>query len=525
MPQRLRGGRVPSYHKAPDLLAGLANPSRYIQLGAEQGAGTALIAALGDMGRGLIDQHRQEEEAAVAAHFARSKLAVDGALSKAALDHGEDAEVFGQYVTGLRSKWLEQVPENYRENAALYFDTEAQSHALKIMGAQRERQTEENKAVLLEVMDAAQNRASAAMRGGEFDAAQREAAASEAFRHQLFGSGMVTAEEFVSMGEKTTFTMTRHRVLGEYDRAMAQGLDTAQSFIDGLGRNENIPVDDRDKLVAELQKTFDAHVSDQTRTADRADRLADKALKERQQAVFADVVSRLNDEDPSNGLTQAQLDQLLVRRDLDHALHSKLSKALNVTDPPRKDDPRAVVQLYQDLEGQSDPDAFKSKALQMYADGLITKPTLDKFRSQADRSESEGQDVKQYRKFVADAIATAGPLAVLDQDTAFRKATAIREFNERVAAGEPPKDVADDVVDRYRLSDPGPTGLPKPRFLDGDRSDLDALENARQATAAAYREGRITKAQAVEESRLIKQLMDMAQARAKQRQALRGERK
>ena len=94
-----------------------------------------------------------------------------------------------------------------------------------------------------------------------------------------------------------------------------------------------------------------------------------------------------------------------------------------------------------------------------------------------------------------------------------------------MAAGEPPKDVADDVVDRYRLLDPGPTGLPKPRFLRGDRSDLESLENARQATAAAYQEGRITKAQAVEESRLIKQLMDMAQAQAKQRQASRGERK
>ena len=269
--------------------------------------------------------------------------------------------------------------------------------------------------------------------------------------------------------------------------------------------------------MAELQKTFDAQVSDQTRTADRADRLADKALKERQQAVFADVVSRLNDDDPSNDLTQAQLDQLLVRRDLDHALHSKLSKALNVTEP-RKDDPQAVVQLYQDLEGQSDPDAFKSKALQMYADGLITKPTLDKFRSQADGSESEGQDVKHYRKFVADAIATAGA-AVLDQDVIPQGNGHSRIQRARGRRGTP------EGRGRRRggpLSPVGPwshwIAKPDPEWgsvrlgIPGKcPSSHSSGLSGRTDHQGASRRG----------SQSIKQLMDMAQAQAKQRQASR----
>ena len=310
--------------------------------------------------------------------------------------------------------------------------------------------------------------------------------------------GFVSAEQRLAYQqdlETLREKMTRHRVLGDYDRAMAQGLAVAQSFIDGFGQSENIPVIQRDKLVDELQKTFNAQVADQTRAADRAERQEEKALKERQQAVFADVISRLND--PSNDLTQAQLDQLLKQRDLDTALHAKLSEALNTTEP-RKDDPQAVVELYEDLNNPAHPDAVKSKVLQMYADGLMTKATLDKFRTQVDGLERENQEVKQYRKFVADAIATAGPLAVLDSDTSYRTASALREFNERVANEDSPKDVADDVLARYRLLSPGPTAFPKPRFLarslDGDRSDLKALEEARQATAVAYQDGRITRA-------------------------------
>ena len=151
----------------------------------------------------------------------------------------------------------------------------------------------------------------------------------------------------------------------------------------------------------------------------------------------------------------------------------------------------------------------------------MTKATLDKFWTQVDGLERENQEVKQYRKFVADAIATAGPLAVLDSDTSLRKASAFREFNERVAAGDPPKEVADDVLARYRLLSPGLIAFPNPRFLGGNRSDLNALEEARQATAAAYQDGRMTRAQAVAEARLIKRLVDMA----KQHPASRGERK
>ena len=178
--------------------------------------------------------------------------------------------------------------------------------------------------------------------------------------------GFVTAEQRLAYQqdlETLREKRIRHRVLGDYDRAMAQGLAVAQSFIDGFGQSENIPVIQRDKLVDELQRTFNAQVSDQTRAADRAERQEEKALKERQQAVFADAIARLHD--PFNDLTQAQLDQLLIRRDLDAALHLKLSKALNATEP-RKDDPQAVVELYEDLNNPAHPDAFRSKALQIW---------------------------------------------------------------------------------------------------------------------------------------------------------------
>ena len=282
-------------------------------------------------------------------------------------------------------------------------------------------------------------------------------------------------------------------------------------------QSESIAVEDRDKLVDELQKNFNAQISDHVRLADRAERQAEKELKDRQQEVFADALSRLNDNDPSNDLTQIQLDELLVQRDLDHTLHSKLSKALLNSGEAVKDDMQAVVQLYQDLESQADPGAFKTKALDMYTRGLLTKATLDKFRTQVDLSESERPEVRQYRSFVADAIVTAGPLAVLDQDTSFRKASAIREYNERVSDGEDPRSVADDVVNRYRLSAPGPTGLPKPRFLEGGRSDPEALEAARRKTAQAFQSGEMTEDQALEEAQLIKTLLDMARLQEQQR--------
>jgi hypothetical protein len=214
-----------------------------------------------------------------------------------------------------------------------------------------------------------------------------------------------------------------------------------------------------------------------------------------------------NDADPANNPTQKQLDDLLAARDLSISMHKDLSSMILATGASR-DVPEAVLEL-DDMEmADKPPEAILHTAKAMYRDGRITKAEY-RSRVKAVHSQSETPEVKDYRKFVADSIATAGPLAVLDPATSQRKASAIREYNERTASGsqENPRDVADDIVQRYRLSDPGPTAYPNPRFLDGDRMDPAALERAKAATVRAFKAGGITQAQAVSEAQLIKTLM------------------
>lgn len=517
-----RYGRVPTYHKqrsfSPNLTRGIVGG--YANAGATGGLQAVAGKALGDFGAMFLEEADKDRKDAQAAYFAKAKMNVDGALGKAAIQYETDPQGYAEHVRTIRSKWLAEVPDGIREDVSLYFDQEAQGHGLKIQKKQQDHRRAENDAVILEAMNTAQDRAAQYIRSGDLEKAGQETVAFEAFRRQRLENGRLSPEEFVKMGEEHTFAMTRNRALGEYERAMGQDMNAANAFIQGLRENENIPVEDRDKIAGELEKMFDHDVAEHVRLAEKREKTEEKALKARQDINNANLVAGLSTGQTTRKVVQDTMD----RREIDGDHAASLFKALN-SDGAETSQRSAISELYQDLNSDMPSRAKKDKALKMFGDGLISKSDLDSYWADVDGSGNESEEIKQYRRYVSNAIVTAGPLAVLDQDTSYRKASAEREFNERVRAGENPKDVADDVVARFRLASPGPTGLPSPRFLNGDRSDPSALEAARQATVKALQDGTLTRAQAAEEARLIKQLMEFANTAEAERKTAQGARR
>ncbi|MDY0242700.1 MAG: hypothetical protein RBR34_11030 [Rhodospirillaceae bacterium] len=250
---------------------------------------------------------------------------------------------------------------------------------------------------------------------------------------------------------------------------------------------------------------------------ERAERQNERELSRVQGVTYGRMFSKVVD----GTLEKDEIDAALKNRTLSGENAVSLYRALRSPEPTR-DDPAAVTQLYRDHDAGA---AVGPRALDLYASGAITKGTLDHFRTMDERGDTPR--VTQYRSYVRDQIGGArGPMAILDPDVSARESTAIREYNERVAGGEDPAQVADDVVPRYRIQPLSASAMGMPKYIGGGSKDnLADLERARQETARRFQSGEIKQPEAKREAELIRQLMEIAQRAQQQPQQPKKERR
>ena len=476
--------------------------SDYAHIGMLGGPIAAVGAALDDMLTDQVRRVREIEANEQAAALARSDLNARGFIGRAALDAGDDEQKFASVVGPAKSAWLENIPEDRRELASVRWDDLTQQHAFKIT-TQRLQNAEasangdlvaDTQPTLAELFDAARDQNPAA----EKRACDRLTALNEA-RTDL--SPVQKEQNLLAWRSKAD----GHVVMGAFDRELRRGgLSAGETFRARFMAGDVIEDPD---LRAKYGSEMDQALTEQVRSIERIERANDKARKEQQDQTFALGVRGLGD----GSLTRETVDGWLTNRKIgaDHA--ASLYRSLNSPDAAR-DDPAAVVELYR---AQDRGESTAQVALEMFSQGRISLSTLNREREREAQISGEPTRVKQYRSFVRDSVGgVRGPLAVLDADASAREAMAIREYDERVADREDPREVADDIGKRYRAQPLSPTAYPAPRFIgSGDRNSLQDLEQARQETAHALQAGRISPAEAAREGQLLQTLIGLAQQR------------
>ena len=468
----MRYKRVPKYHRSPHLQAGGA---------AESGAG-------------LTAQEHRRNRAALASAYAGSRLNLDTALDRAAVNFKDDLNAYHAAIAKLRSPWLARLPETIRAEAGQYFDIRAAAPARAIYQAGAERDDKHHQAVLTEAVGTATERAKAAALRGDATTFRFEAENADGLRHQLLQTGLITADQFVDYGRDLADELEQADLFGRYEAARRDG--SAGNFVANIRRS--VSADQAETLLRRYRA--DLSTEDSARRA--AETAEAEALKGARTAVYTQLVEGLAD----GGTDYAAIDRALAHRALSPEEAAPLFSALHRTAPARTD-----PEMLADLCDRLDDDAFAPEhktrlALDACRDGLITRADLDRYRDDVAAIEHEAPAVGSYRRYLQDRVARNATLS--GSDTAQRRLSAFREFNARIRAGDDPGRVAGDILARDRLT--ALEAMPAPRFLTGSRGDLNALEAARRATGKALQQGRMTPARAVREATLLRRLMEIA---------------
>lgn len=124
---------------------------------------------------------------------------------------------------------------------------------------------------------------------------------------------------------------------------------------------------------------------------------------------------------------------------------------------------------------------------------------------------SKTPEYKEGADFITHSLTVSGPGAALMQEgEGERRVRALREYDSRVRNNEAPQRVSDDIVERYRPKAPTASAFPKPKFLIGPPSDLNALKAAEEATVNQFKSGYIDYPTFEREAANLKNLIDIA---------------
>lgn len=486
----------------------------YARIGMQGGPVAAVGAAIDDVLNDQVQRVREIEASEQAAALARSDMNARDFIGRAALDAGDDEEKFASVVGPAKSAWLENIPEDRREMASVRWDDLSQQHAFRITTQRLQNAEARNNGDLVadtlptldELYDAARD---------------QNPVAEKRSWDRLMALNDARTDLSPAQKEQNLFAWRskadEHVVMGAFDRELLRGgLSAGETFRARFLAGDIIKNPDlRETYGAQMERVL----SENVRSIERVERANEKDLKERQGQTFLLGIRGLGD----GSLKRETVDGWVANRqiDVDHA--ASLYRSLNSPDAAR-DDPAAVVELYR-AQDRGEPTA--RTALEMFSLGRISLATLNREREREAQISGEPTRVKQYRQFLRDSVGgVRGPLAVLDADASAREAMAIREYDERVANREDPRDIADDIGVRYRAQPLSATVYPAPRFLGaGDRNSLADLDQARRETARALQDGRISPAEAAREGQLLQTLTGLAKQRQRVPEAPKGGRK
>lgn len=258
--------------------------------------------------------------------------------------------------------------------------------------------------------------------------------------------------------------------------------------------------EDRTRLLSQADKMIEQDDREKTRMADAFDRDQARAVKDAQEQRAADARLGVL----SGEVGERDLEGMLQRREITLEHFNSLHTAVGA-EGGGSDDPYTVVNLQRDIPSGI---ANEDNVMSSWQDGRLSKQTAVALLGNVDQARRNGgplasEEAKAGRRYIDDNVGgIRGPLAVLDTEASQRVAAAIREFDDRVLAGEKPRAVSDDVTQRYMPTPARPAQ--SPRFLVGTYSQPD-ITATRAATADAYARGAISAETAKTESLLLQQ--------------------
>ena len=292
-------------------------------------------------------------------------------------------------------------------------------------------------------------------------------------------------------------------LVSEIERRAVTDVDAAREFFE----EHRDDIDGRQHT--KIQVALDRAERQAVRDAEKAEKAAEKILKEAQDVRAAE----LTDDILEGRGEDAVLDAALANREIRGNQFIAARKLLKAQESPDavEDDPGTVLALNVELDqGVLTVPAVRAA----YADKLLTKATMDGFVGDIQRGPDDFRTKEQRRMLRENVGGVSGLGAILGEDATRRVNQATQEFNERTRGSnkEDPLAVRQDI--ESRAAEPRSLDtLFRPRFMIGPDKETMDVKETRKATAKALREGKITPAQAAREVRLIK---DIEAARARQ---------
>lgn len=258
--------------------------------GGNAGLPFAALAGASDQAAGqLARMHAGEQQAALAAALSRSEAVLSTKLDETAAKHEADHQGFEQAAGIVVDEWVKTLPEGLRQQAGTLGVQYIQGHKRRILGVERARQKEADKAELLGRAETSFDDAMAAARAGDGEAMGLAGAAYEGARQSLMAGGMISAERFTQMGLALVDGAERQQALQGLDVARGQGLAAAEAYIKRFEAGEEAEAikdpDQRAKIVLEMQRDL----ADDRAAYRRRVAAADAAWKERFGAAKSQV--------------------------------------------------------------------------------------------------------------------------------------------------------------------------------------------------------------------------------------------
>ena len=409
--------------------------------------------------------------------------------------HRDMPERFQARLGEIGKKYTEQIGQDQAVRSAFAekFGILAQHHVERVRTQSWRRELDQQHAVAIEAGGTALNLVGQSRSMGEIELHMNDYLASLDYKA---ANGLVDASWAAQ--QKEIFRGRAAGMLVEQDIFVDPGgalqkltAKDVAAFYPGLTEEKRI-----DYLrVARAQ--FEHLENEGLQAMNRREVLQEKAKRDTQEKNYGDALVAFS----KNELTETRVQDLLSRREIDPDKGASLLSNLRGEGRREENDPVTVGALVERLEYGMDITGDLASA---HAKGKIKTETLLSMRkSQADTKYKRG-------------LTYVGALKPSDADKwspdkHVRYAEAVDEYSSRVASGQDPLDVSKDIVGRY-LDDVRRTarGILKPRFLDGDKTDVSALDAAKEKTAQAFQEGRIDATEFGRESERLQLLTEMA---------------
>ncbi len=230
----------------------------------------------------------------------------------------------------------------------------------------------------------------------------------------------------------------------------------------------------------------------------RKERVEERAKKDAQEKAYGDALISFS----KGELSETMVQGLLSRREIDPDKGASLLSSLRSDGRREENDPVVLGDLVASLELGRD-----------ITEPLTSARTRGQVKTETFIALRKEQANEQFRRGL-NLINGLKPSESdkWSPDKHIRYTEAVDEYSSRVASGQEPIEVGREILGRY-MGDVRRTarGILRPRYLDGDKLDPGALEEAKEKTAQAFQAGKIDASEFAREAERLQLLTELAQ--------------